>query len=182
MDTDWGATHAEPGWAASTLRLTEDNVEVLDAALDNQARVGRLYDALAQLSGSEYTVVVLRYGLYDDECYTYEAIGHKLGILPYSVQRIEQRALEKLKRKLDSAYAIAAGWRELAKRLLDLKASQAALKRWVEAGTEGNIAGGSDEQPAETADWNSQEQGALEPLGDGWWEAQLPEVPSRLAS
>ena len=144
-------------------------VEVLDDALDLNDKVECLYAALADLPDREYAVVVYRYGLYDDEYYTYEAIGQKIGLLPYSVQRIEQRALEKLKRLLDIDYAISAGWHDLVKQLLDLKQLERSSDVNEERGRNEKKSGSSVDQGNEKSSCQRSETG-------------VPEVPCSIAS
>lgn len=54
-------------------------------------------EALAPLSEKERTVILMRYGLVDDEPRTYEEVGSKLGVSRQRVRQLEIRALKRLR-------------------------------------------------------------------------------------
>lgn len=59
---------------------------------------------LAVLAGQERQVVVLRHG-FEGEPMSFEAVGEEMGMSASSVRRIEQRALDRLRRHLQQAGA-----------------------------------------------------------------------------
>ena len=59
----------------------------------------RLLQRLATLDGRERTILMLRYGLADDEPMTLKQIGRRLGVTREWVRKIEVGAVHKLNRE-----------------------------------------------------------------------------------
>ena len=71
--------------------------EVLpDEQIERSLRSQALHQALAALRERERQVLVLRYGLDDDEPKTLEEIGHRLGLTRERIRQIEVEALRRL--------------------------------------------------------------------------------------
>ncbi len=70
--------------------------------MDKDGKISRLQELLPQiLTEREQEIIVLRYGLMDDMPVTQRQIAGKLGISRSYVSRIEKRALNKLREKIE---------------------------------------------------------------------------------
>ena len=89
MFGDGLADPSEPCYAVAESPVTE--LANMDSLRDS---VGR---ALAPLSQRERMVIIVRYGLEDDEARTYEEVGKRLGVSRERARQIEAKALRKLR-------------------------------------------------------------------------------------
>src|SRR5262249_36666749 len=80
-----------------------------DEEVEVSLRCQALAEALGALSERERKVLVLRYGLIDEEPKTLEEIGRRLGLTRERVRQIETEALKRLAR-LREMEAVAGGW------------------------------------------------------------------------
>ncbi|SES84079.1 RNA polymerase sporulation sigma factor SigK [[Clostridium] polysaccharolyticum] len=79
--------------------VDEDVVE----AMELSENISKLYQFLDDiLSAREKEIIIMRYGLYDDQEITQREIADMLGISRSYVSRIEKKALKKLKNKYES--------------------------------------------------------------------------------
>lgn len=70
--------------------------------IENSLNAEKLYSVIPKcLHGRELNIVILRYGLYGGKAHTQREVAKMLGISRSYVSRIEKRALEKLKGRLD---------------------------------------------------------------------------------
>jgi RNA polymerase primary sigma factor len=86
---DLVADPREPYYAVAESPVTE--LADWDALREAVAR------ALALLPDRERAVIVMRYGLEDDEARTYEQVGKKLGVSRERARQIEAKALRRLR-------------------------------------------------------------------------------------
>ena len=77
--------------------------ETVGADIDSQRRNSMLHEALNLLSERELRIV--RERRLQEDAATLEALGAELGISKERVRQIETRALEKLRKALDPAFA-----------------------------------------------------------------------------
>ena len=77
--------------------LTDDDQPRADARLLERVLREDVRRSLAALSGREATVIVLYYGLDDDEALTLEAIGRRLGLTRERIRQIKEKALRKMR-------------------------------------------------------------------------------------
>jgi RNA polymerase primary sigma factor len=77
--------------------LTDDDQPRADARLLERVMREDVRRSLAALSDREATVIVLYYGLDDDEALTLEAIGHRLGLTRERIRQIKEKALRKMR-------------------------------------------------------------------------------------
>ncbi len=77
--------------------LTDDDQPRADARLLERVLREDVRRSLAALSGREATVIVLYYGLDDDEALTLEAIGQRLGLTRERIRQIKEKALRKMR-------------------------------------------------------------------------------------
>jgi RNA polymerase primary sigma factor len=67
-----------------------------DTVLENDDERRRMLERMAALDGRERTILMLRYGLTEDEPLTLKEIGRRLGITREWVRKLELNAVEKL--------------------------------------------------------------------------------------
>ncbi|MBK6897851.1 MAG: RNA polymerase sigma factor RpoD/SigA [bacterium] len=77
--------------------LTDDDQPRADARLLERVLREDVRRSLAALSDREATVIVLYYGLDDDEALTLEAIGRRLGLTRERIRQIKEKALRKMR-------------------------------------------------------------------------------------
>jgi len=77
--------------------LTDDDQPRADARLLERVLREDVRRSLAALSDREATVIVLYYGLDDDEALTLEAIGQRLGLTRERIRQIKEKALRKMR-------------------------------------------------------------------------------------
>jgi RNA polymerase sigma-32 factor len=75
--------------------------EIVAEAIDSRRRAHWLHHAMAMLSERERLIIEAR-RLHDDDLVTLETVGRRLGISKERVRQIENRALDKLKKALQS--------------------------------------------------------------------------------
>jgi len=64
--------------------------------LSRQRLKEQIQEALALLSERERTILELRFGLKDEQSYSLQAVGRRLGVTGERIRQIEARALRKL--------------------------------------------------------------------------------------
>lgn len=85
--------------------LGSDTDEIIES-ISLKIQVGKLYQAIdSTLTRREKSIIVARYGLDGNEPKPQREIAAELGISRSYVSRIEKKALEKLKKKLETAAA-----------------------------------------------------------------------------
>lgn len=85
--------------------LGSDTDEIIES-ISLKIQVGKLYQAIdSTLTRREKTIIVARYGLDGNEPKPQREIAAELGISRSYVSRIEKKALEKLRKKLETAAA-----------------------------------------------------------------------------
>ncbi len=67
-----------------------------DTVVENEDERNRMLERMAKLDGRERSILMLRYGLAEDEPMTLSEIGHRMGITREWVRKIEMRAIQKL--------------------------------------------------------------------------------------
>jgi len=77
--------------------LTDDDQPRADARLLERVLREDVRRSLAALSEREAAVIVLYYGLDDDEALTLEAIGRRLGLTRERIRQIKEKALRKMR-------------------------------------------------------------------------------------
>lgn len=83
--------------------LGSDTDEIVDS-INLKIQVGKLYTAIDEtLTKREKSIIVARYGLDGNEPKPQREIASELGISRSYVSRIEKKALEKLRKKLEAA-------------------------------------------------------------------------------
>ena len=73
-----------------------DENEVYSDVFMNDLKNG-LFGIMAGLSDREKQIILLRYGFYEDTCYTLEEVGMRFGITRERVRQIESKALKKMR-------------------------------------------------------------------------------------
>lgn len=85
--------------------LGSDTDEIIES-ISLKIQVGKLYQAIdSTLTRREKSIIVARYGLDGNEPKPQREIAAELGISRSYVSRIEKKALEKLRKKLETAAA-----------------------------------------------------------------------------
>lgn len=85
--------------------LGSDTDEIIES-ISLKIQVGKLYQAIdSTLTRREKSIIVARYGLDENEPKPQREIAAELGISRSYVSRIEKKALEKLRKKLETAAA-----------------------------------------------------------------------------
>ena len=79
-------------------KLEDKNVEKSFSIIDEAKRIKLVSSWLELLSPEEKKVIILRFGLEDNEPQTLEEIGKKFGVTRERIRQIEVKALEKLRR------------------------------------------------------------------------------------
>ena len=77
---------------------TPDFADQLDLSLKSQKMLQAVQEGLTE---RERTVVILRYGLWNQDALTQQEIAEKLGISRSYVSRIEKKAIKKLNAALE---------------------------------------------------------------------------------
>ncbi len=81
--------------------IESDEPDVIER-MDKNSKIGQLQKLLPKiLSDREREIIILRYGLLDDQPVTQKQIAGRLGISRSYVSRIEKRALEKMRACLE---------------------------------------------------------------------------------
>lgn len=78
---------------------TEEN-EVFDNVI-NEEKEKFLYNCVEKLSKRERKIIILRYGLYNEDSMTQKEVAEFLGISQSYISRLEKRIIDKLKRDLE---------------------------------------------------------------------------------
>lgn len=73
-----------------------DENEVYSGVYNNDLKNG-LFRIMVWLSDREKQIILLRYGFYEDKCYTLEEVGIRFGITRERVRQIEARAIKKMR-------------------------------------------------------------------------------------
>lgn len=85
--------------------LGSDTDEIIDS-INLKIQVAKLYEAIdAALTKREKSIIVARYGLDGNDAKPQREIAAELGISRSYVSRIEKKALEKLRKRLEAAAA-----------------------------------------------------------------------------
>jgi len=75
---------------------TADPYPAPDTVLEQEDERRSMLERMAKLDGRERTILMLRYGLAEDEPLTLKEVGRRLGITREWVRKIETRAIQKL--------------------------------------------------------------------------------------
>lgn len=78
------------------------DTENMTEKIENSLNAEKLYSVVPKcLKGREFDIIVMRYGLYGGRAQTQREVAKVMGISRSYVSRIEKRALEKLRSKMD---------------------------------------------------------------------------------
>jgi hypothetical protein len=81
----------------------EDTATVSAATLfEDRNRFHQVFKCFETLSSSEQTILTLRFGLGDKDPQTLEAVGKRFGVSRERIRQIEKKALEKLKKSVET--------------------------------------------------------------------------------
>ena len=81
--------------------LTSDEEHVMDKMIKNE-EIHNLYKAVDNLKPREKEIIVLRYGLYDNDALTQKEVADLLGISQSYISRLEKRIIDKMRLEIRS--------------------------------------------------------------------------------
>ena len=87
--------------------IPNQQIHALDEVLKNEKQA-IMYQAVEKLKAREKEIIVLRFGLYDNEILTQKEVADKLGISQSYISRLEKKIMDKLKVEIERKLSITA--------------------------------------------------------------------------
>ena len=82
--------------------VIESNEELMIEKIEKDENEKRLYAAIEKLKPREREIIILRYGLYDNEEMTQKEVADLLGISQSYISRLEKRIIDKIRQEMES--------------------------------------------------------------------------------